>query len=112
MSTAEVIPLPRKLPDSGELIKLVRRLAANGAIAFNPNAFDQGGTERGIDINDAKLILQTGEIKGGIVPGHLPGDWKCKVVNKMEGSSGLVGVMAVVMGDSRLCLLTAEREDT
>jgi hypothetical protein len=111
MSAVNVIPLPRKLPEPGELMKLVRKLAVDGAIAFGPNAFGQDDTQPEIDLNDAKLILQTGMIRGDIVPGILPGEWKCTVVDKRERSPRWTEITAMVISDRRIYVLTAKLEE-
>ena len=60
---------------------------------------------------DALAVLRNGMIKGDIVPGNSPGEWKCKVVDKREGSSRSIGVVTVVIGQQRLLILTVEWED-
>lgn len=111
MGTAEVIPLPRKPPHPGDLIKVVRKLAEDGAVSFSEHAFDERGPERGIDIPDALRVLKNGMIKGDVLPGVNPGEWKCKVVDRAEGSSHWIGVPVVVVGTRRLYVLTVEWED-
>jgi hypothetical protein len=103
--------LPRKTPHPGDLIKLIRRLAAAGAVGFSYHAFDERSEERGIDISDALLVLKNGMIKGKIRPGAKTGEWKCKVVDRIEGSSRWLGVVTVVIGERRLFIVTLEWED-
>jgi hypothetical protein len=82
--TQEVAALPRKPPHPGDLIKVIRLLAADGAVSFTRHAFNRSD-ERGIDMLDALAVLRNGMIKGDIVAGNNPGEWKCKVVDKPEG---------------------------
>jgi len=110
MGAAEVIKLPRKPPRPGDLMKLVRGLAEAGAVSFSEHA-DQRGLERGIDVPDTLRVLKNGMIKGEIVPGENPGEWKCKVVAEAEESSRWIGVVVVVIGNRRLFVLTVEWED-
>jgi hypothetical protein len=106
-----VIPLPRKPPHPGDLIKLLRRLAQDGAVSFSEHAFDERGPERDIGMPDALRVLKNGMLTGDIVPGANPGEWKCKVKDKAEGSSRWIGVPIVVIGTRHLYVLTVEWED-
>ena len=102
--------MAQKPPHPGDLQKVVSRLAAVGAISFGEHAFDRA-LERGIDINDAKRVLQSGYIKGDIDPGRGRDEWKCKIVGRIEGSSRWLGVVAVVIRGRRLYVITVEWED-
>jgi hypothetical protein len=111
MSTAQVIPLPRKPPHPGELLRIIRELAEAGAVSFSSHAFDDRRPERGIDMPDALKVLKRGMIKGSIVPGDGPGEWKCLVVDKAEKSSRWIGVATVVINARRILIATVEWED-
>jgi hypothetical protein len=110
MGTADVIPLPQKPPHPGDLVKVIRRLAKDGAVGFSEHA-DQRGLERGIDLPDTLHVLKTGMIKGEIVPGVNPGEWKCKVVGEAEDSSRWIGVATIVVGTRQLYIVTVQWED-
>ena len=106
-----MIPLPRKSPHPGDLIKVIRQLAEAGAVSFSTHAFDERRAERDIDMPDALQVLKRGMIKGDIVPGINPGEWKCLVVDKAEKSSRWIGVATVVIETRRLLIATVEWED-
>jgi hypothetical protein len=105
-----VVPLPRKAPHPGDLMKIIRRLATNGRVGFSPHAFERSD-QRNIDLPDALAVLRQGEIKGDIVAGNSPGEWKCKVTGTALGSSRSIGVVTVVIRDQRLFIVTLEWED-
>jgi hypothetical protein len=112
MAKPQVVPMPRKPPHPGELTKLIRRLADEGAVSFSKHAFEDRSGPRDIDFTDALEILKCGHIKGDITPGINAGEWKCKVVDKLDKSSRWVGVPAVIIRDKRVLILTVEWEDT
>jgi hypothetical protein len=109
--TAQVVPLPRKAPHPGDLIKVIRKLVEKGAFGFSYHAFDVRGVERAIDIQDALAVLRQGIIKGDVVPGKGAGEWKCKVVDKLDDTFRWLGVVTVVIKNERLFVLTVEWED-
>ncbi len=110
MSEAAVVPIPRKPPHAGALAARIWRLAKEGAYSYGPHVFDRRD-ERGIDINDAIEVLTLGEIEGPIEAGINPGEWKCKMVAKVDKSSRRMGVAVVVIRDEELFLKTVEWED-
>ena len=82
-------------------MKVIRRLAEKGAVGFSYHAFDERGPERGIDIQDALTVLRQGAIKGDVTPGKGAGEWKCKVVDKLDDRSRWLGVVTVVIKNER-----------
>jgi hypothetical protein len=104
--------LPSKVPHPGDLMKIIRQLATEGAIGYSYHAFHERSKERGIDMQDALTVLKNGMIKGDIVPGNGAGEWKCKVVDKLDRSSRWIGVVTVVIRRERLLIITVEWEDT
>jgi hypothetical protein len=92
-------------------MKVIRRLAEAGAVSFSYHAFHERSEERGIDMPDALTVLKQGMIRGDVVPGNGPGEWKCKVVDKLDDSSRWIGVVTVVIHDVRLLVVTVEWED-
>ena len=110
MTEAAVVPIPRKPPHPGELATRIRRLTKEGAFSWGPHVFDRRD-ERDIDINDAKAVLTLGEIQGPIEAGINPGEWKCKMVAKVDKSSRRMGVAVIVVRDEHLFLKTVEWED-
>jgi hypothetical protein len=108
--SAKVVPLPRKAPHPGDLMKIIRRLAGDGQVGFSSHAFDRS-EERGIDLPGALAVLRFGEIKGEIAAGERADEWKCKVTDTVEGSSRSIGVVVIVVGQQRLLIVTVEWED-
>lgn len=66
--------------------------------------------ERGISDSDVSRVLAKGEIKGVISSGNRQGEWKCKIVATVKGSRE-VGVVTILMLNSRLFIKTVEWED-
>jgi hypothetical protein len=108
--SAKVVPLPRKVPHPGDLMKIIRRLATEGKVGFSPHALERSD-ERDIDLPDALAVLRQGEINGEIEAGNSPGEWKCKVTDTAQGSSRSIGVVVVVVKEQRLFIITVEWED-
>jgi len=103
--------MPRKGPHPSDLMKIIRRLANEGKVSYSFHAFHERSEERGIDMQDALAVLREGMIKGEVVPGNNPGEWKCKVVDTPYGSSRSAGVVVVVIRQQRLLIVTVEWED-
>jgi hypothetical protein len=112
MVLSQVVPMPRKPPKPGELIKVIHRLAEAGAVGFSAHAFRDRSEARGIDFPDALAVLKRGYISGEIEPGINIGEWTCKVIDKAEKSSRWIGVPVVVIRNARLLIITVEWEDT
>jgi hypothetical protein len=108
----QVVPMPRKPPHPGVLLKLIRALVEAGAVSFSKHAFEDRSGPRSIDFTDALEILRRGHIKGDITPGERAGEWKCKVIDQLDRSSRWVGVPVVVIKDERILIITVEWEDT
>jgi hypothetical protein len=103
--------MARKEPHPGDLTKVIRRLATEGQVAYSFHAFHERSDERNIDMQDALAVLRHGMIKGEIIAGNNPGEWKCKVVDTLDRSSRAIGVVIVVMRSERLLIVTVEWED-
>jgi hypothetical protein len=112
MAEPQVVPMPRKPPHPGELLKTIRRLVNEGAVGFSTHAFEDRSGPRSLDFTDALDILRHGFIKGDITPGFNAGEWKCKIVGKLDKSSRWVGVPVVVVRDKHVLITTVEWEDT
>ncbi len=112
MAEPQVIPMPRKPPHPGELLKLIRKLVAEGAVSFSTHAFEDRSGPRTLDFTDALEILKRGFVKGEVTPGINAGEWKCKVIDKLDKSSRWVGVPVVVIRDQHVLITTVEWEDT
>ena len=66
--------------------------------------------ERGISIRVALTVIRHGAIMGQIEPGTSPGEWKAKIVRNVRGRRD-VGVVVILVKDSRLFVKTVEWED-
>ncbi|WP_156807933.1 DUF4258 domain-containing protein [Henriciella marina] len=66
--------------------------------------------ERGITDKMIFDVLRKGFIDGDIRSGSEPGEWKCKMTRKVNGSRE-VGVVSVLIRDQRILVITAEWED-
>ena len=109
MNAAAVVPIPRKPPDRGKLERLIHELARDGAFSFQSQAFDKCLNE-GIDMHDVLRVLAVGTLRGTIEPGIEAGEWKCKMVAKVDRSRRLLGVVTIVVKDLHLFLTAVEWE--
>lgn len=91
------------------LEKRIHELASAGEASFSEHAYDRMD-ERGISDIQVERALRTGHISGEIVPGSRPGEWKCKVVERMKGMRD-IGVVTIVIHNARLFIKTVEWED-
>ena len=65
--------------------------------------------EREIDDADVLRVLRQGIVVDAPEPAE-PGEWKCKIVRRIRGSRD-VGVVTIILRDSRLFVKTVEWED-
>jgi hypothetical protein len=65
---------PPKPPHAGDLLRLIRRLAAEGKVAFSRHVLDERLDERGFDVSDVVKLLANGDIDGPIQAGRNPGE--------------------------------------
>jgi hypothetical protein len=100
----------KKAPHPGILEDRIRRLAKAAAFNYGKHVFERK-RERNIDLNDALEVLRLGSIEGPVQAGVNAGEWKCKIVAKMDNGRRL-GVVAVVIQSKHLFLITVEWEDT
>jgi hypothetical protein len=101
---------PEKAPHPGVLEGIVRQLAKAGAFSYGTHVFERK-RERSIDLSDALEVLRLGGIDGPIEAGANAGEWKCKMVAKMDNGRRL-GVVTIVIKSEHLFLMTVEWEDT
>ncbi len=66
--------------------------------------------ERGIDADAVLRILREGHVEDPPEEQKSAGDWKAKVVRKMN-TGRVAGVVTIIVQNSRLVLKTAEWED-
>ena len=104
---------PRKAPHPGEIEKRIRRLAADGAFSYGKHVFDRK-EERDIDLPSALEVLRLGVVSGDIEPGINTGEWRCKMVAKMDNGRwlGVVTVVGKTAKTEQLFFITVEWEDT
>ena len=67
--------------------------------------------QRGFDVLDVKAVLRNGVIVGAIQAGRSEGEWKAKIVDKLDGTSRKMGVVTLVIRAQRLVIVTTEWED-
>jgi hypothetical protein len=103
--------LVRFRPNPAILLKLVRRLVSEGRIGYLGHSELERMPERGFDTLDVEHVLRTGVIVGPIDPGAKAGEWKVKIVSWLDGTSRKMGVVVIVVRNSRLLIKTTEWED-
>lgn len=112
-------PPPKNLeqfrPNPAELVRVVHELAmSTGNVLWRTDQYVTHAEERSgeRDITDLMMfeVLRTGSLRGQIVPGRSPGEWKLKLVKEMKGRRE-VGVVTVVINRRRLLVKTVEWED-
>lgn len=97
-------------PKPADLAKMVRKSAADSQnVSFSRHARERLA-ERGITDKEAIKVLRIGELRGDIEPGTERGEWKCKLVAPIKGSRE-VGVITIMLVNSRLLVKTVEWED-
>jgi hypothetical protein len=97
-------------PNPARLAKEVREMAAKSEnVSFGEHARERM-EERGITDREAIRVLRTGELRGDIETGTKRGEWKCKFVARIKGSRE-IGVITIVLVNSRLFVKTVEWED-
>jgi hypothetical protein len=102
---------PVKPPHPGNLIKIIRDLAAQGKVDLTSHAADERMDERGISLADVLQIFRLGDIKGAIVPGNRADEWKCLVRGRLAWVTRDAGVATVVVRKDRLIVVTTEWMD-
>ena len=100
--------LDRKPPHPCDLIRVIRKLLARGDYAFSAHAIDERMLERGFDFDDVAKIIQLGDIDGKIVPGKNEGEWRCRVVGKLDWHPREAGVVTVVIRNRKLVFVTVK----
>jgi hypothetical protein len=105
----EVVPLPRKPPRPGALAKRISALVADGAFSFASGAFNRtDGPE--IDLGDAMEVLTAGSIEGEITPGESAGEWRCRMVRKIDKSARRLAVVSIVIRDVHVFMISVAWE--
>lgn len=102
---------PPRPPHPGDLVRLIRRLAAEGKVAFSRHVLDERLDERGFDVADVFELLRSGDIDGPIRAGRNSGEWRCLVVGRLVWSPREAGVATVVVREERLIIATVEWMD-
>lgn len=104
-------PHQPKPPHPGDLIKIIRDLAAASKLAFSAHAFDERMGARDIEYGDVTNVLRLGDIEGAIVPGKRDGEWRCLVRGRLEWAGRDAGIATVVVRKDRLIIVTTEWMD-
>ena len=102
-------------PDPRKLERRVRELALDSKnVRWRSSNYDTHAESQmdWRDITDKMMfeVLRTGFVKGDIVAGKYPGEWKIKMCKAMKGQRE-VGVVTIVVRDQRLFVKTVEWED-
>jgi hypothetical protein len=103
--------LIRFRPRPDHLIRLIRQLAAAGRVGYLDHSLLERMPERGFDTLDVLSTLKTGVIVGPIDPGLKAGEWKVKIVSSVDGTSRKMGVVVILVRQSRILIKTTEWED-
>ena len=97
-----------KTPHPGNLIAIIRRLAARGDYSFSTHAIDERMDERGFDAEDVLKIMALGDIDGPIIAGKREGEWRCRVIGSVPWTSREAGVVTVVVREEKLIFVTVK----
>lgn len=100
-----------KPPHPGNLIKLIRKLVARGDYSFTNHVIDERMIERGFDFEDIIKLIELGDIDGKIVAGRTEGEWRCRVIGKLDWHPREAGVVTVVIREKRLLFVTVKWMD-
>ena len=98
-------------PRPADLIKVIRKLVARGAYSHSAHVFDERMIERGFDFDDIAKIIELGDIDGEIVPGRREGEWRCRVIGKLNWHPREAGVVTVVIREKKLLFVTVKWMD-
>jgi hypothetical protein len=88
----------------------VRRIATDSERLVLTEHMQQRMVERGISTLDVLRILRDGEVEDTPVGARKPGDWRVKLVRRLD-SGRVAGVVTVIASRDTLILVTAEWED-
>lgn len=98
-------------PRPADLIKVIRKLVARGAYSHSAHVLDERMIERGFDFDDIAKIIELGDIDGEIVPGRREGEWRCRVIGKLNWHPREAGVVTVVIREKKLLFVTVKWMD-
>ncbi len=106
--------LPFK-PRPSELENIIRTLAVDSKnVRWRVAHYETHAVSRmewrGITDKNMFEVLRTGYLGGEILPGKHPGEWKAKMIKQIKGQRE-VGVVTVVVNNSKLFIKTVEWED-
>jgi len=102
----------QKPPHPGDLMMVIRSLAADGKISYSRHALERLDERDNCgDIMDVTKLLRNGEIDGEIKPGARAGEWDCLVMGKFSLEGREAGVSTIVVRGERLIIKTVEWMD-
>jgi hypothetical protein len=90
--------------------KRVRELASDSRRLVWTDHIQQRMVERGFSTLDVLRVLRDGDIEDDPVRARIPGDWRVKLVLRLERGR-TAGVVTVIASGGVLILVTAEWED-
>lgn len=103
---------PRLLkPRPEKVLASARRLFQERKIKWTYHADDERMPERSFNFFDVEEVIMKGYTPEPVLPGRRAGEWKIKVVYKLEGDTRKTGVVCVVANDRLLIIVTTEWED-
>ena len=99
-----------KPPRPEQLLAIIReRAERSDRVVLTFHALERM-EQRDITAVDVFGILRRGRIAGSIGRGKEPGDWVCKLVDRIKGTRE-AGVVTAVVRSGRLVIVTVEWED-
>jgi hypothetical protein len=99
-----------KAPPLGRLLANIRKLATEPSNVLLSDHAQERMWERDILDIDVFRILRSGRLMGEIEAGKRRDEWKVKIVDMIRGRRE-AGVVTVVIGETRLFVVTVEWED-
>jgi hypothetical protein len=103
--------LIRFRPKPDQILRLIRKLLKERKVSYLNHAELVRMPQRGFDVFDIDHVIETGMISGQIRPGAKRGEWEVKLVSWLDWTSRKMGVVVIVVRESRLLIKTAEWED-
>lgn len=97
-------------PHPGNLLAVIRKLASEPSNVLLGDHAQERMWERDILDIDVFRILRSGRLVGEIEAGKRRDEWKVKIVDMIRGRRE-AGVVTVVIGETRLFVVTVEWED-
>jgi hypothetical protein len=111
---SEMARWPDRPPSPEALCDTIRKLSLKRRISYLDHGefrFETRFKEIGFDVFDMYDVLENGTIDGQIEAGKKKGEWKVKMVGVPDGTIRKMGVVPIVVQETRLLIKTIEWED-